>query len=96
MHLFCRSRRFSSSFTCRGAEAFSHGPDGSSDHRDSQLLLNTVIDVPFVQVLQASPGRSHPCRGAEAVSHGLADHGDSPVARGPVLQVVRVPQVPSW
>ena len=32
-----------------------------------QLLVDTVIDVPAVQVLQVSPGRSHPCRGAEAV-----------------------------
>ena len=40
---------------CRGAEAFSQGPDGSSDHRDSHLLLNTVIDVPGMQVVQVQP-----------------------------------------
>ena len=33
-------------------QRFSHGPDCSSDHRDSQLLLNTVIDVFFVRVVQ--------------------------------------------
>ena len=58
-----------------------------------------VIDVPVMQVLLLH--RSHPCRGAETVSHGLADHGDSEIARGQgvrrcCLQVVRVPQVPSW
>ena len=40
-------------------------------------------------------GRSHPCRGAVAFSHGLADHGDSPVARGHGGRSP-VPQVPSW
>ena len=34
-----------------------------------QLLVDTVIDIPVVQVVQSPQiDRSHPCRGAEAVS----------------------------
>ena len=34
---------------CRGAEVFPHGPDCSSDHRDSQLHVYQVIDAPVMQ-----------------------------------------------
>ena len=37
---------------CRGAEAFSHGPDCSSDHRDSRVAVNKVIDAPVMQAVR--------------------------------------------
>ena len=65
--------------------------------------MDTVADVPvmLVVLVPVLHGRSHPGRDAEADPHGLVDHGDSAVAGGhgdrrPVVQVERVPQVPSW
>ncbi len=37
---------------CRDAEVLSHGPDCSSDHKDSQLHVYKVIGVPGVQVVR--------------------------------------------
>ena len=57
-----------------------------------RLMVFQTTDVPQLLVDMVSmsllccpckfPVRSHPCRGAEAVSHGLAEHGNSPIARG--------------
>ena len=63
---------------CRGAVAFSYGPDCSAD-RVSTVAPGQGGRCPL---LCRCPGRQNPCRGAEAVSHGLPDHGHSPVAGG--------------
>ena len=86
----------SSSFTCRGAEAFSYGPDGSSDHRDSQLLLNTVIDVPIVQVVQDIPVVVQRLITMVSLTMEIPQLLFDMVVYVPGVHFERVPQVPSW
>ena len=72
-------------FPCRGAEAGSHGPDCSSDHRDSPVAREQGDRCPCYAGCVSSTGRHHPCRDPEADPRGLVEHGDSAV-----VQVVRV------
>ena len=64
---------------CRGALA-SHGPDCSSDLRDSPVAREQGDRCPCYAVRASSTGRLHPCRDVEADPHGLVDHGDSSLA----------------
>ena len=59
------------SFTRRGAEADSHCPGCSSDHRDSPVLLRQGDRCPCCT---GRAGRLFCCRGAESDTHGLVDH----------------------
>ena len=60
----------------------SHGPDCSSDHRDSPVARAQGVRCPCYAGRASSTGRHHPCRDAEADPHGLVDHGDSAVVPG--------------
>ena len=70
---------------CRGAEAYPHG-------RDSPVAVHLVVDVPVVffnipvVALRPSPKVQTPLRTVFPQMHVEAQ----------VVQVVRVPQVPSW
>ena len=66
---------------CRHAEVFSHGPDCSSDHRDSPVR-EQGDRCPCYAVRASSTGCHLPCCDAEADPHGLVDHGDSAFAGG--------------
>ena len=66
---------------CCGALA-SHGPDCSSDHRDSPVAREQGDRCPCYAVRASSISRLHPCRDVKADPHGLVDHGDSTFAGG--------------
>ena len=66
---------------CCGALA-SHGPDCSSDHRDSPVAREQGDRCPCYAVRASSTSRLHPCRDVEADPHGLVDQGNSAFASG--------------
>ena len=79
-------------------EADSHGLTVQADHRDSPIDAHTVVDVPVALVVQIPLSlqfhvvhTAHRTMGTSQLRVDMVVGG-----RCPYLQVVRVPQVPSW